>query len=732
MEFTMKATNKLCLALISILSIFVILCVLPTHTFGQGPCTIPQSEWLVYNGPLNVCINQQVSIGISPFWPTETYVLYKNGNPVDTLVPFSGNTFDPQSIDTGTNEFLAGDINCPPPQLFIYWLPPYNSLVITGFYSPASYSLSAVTSPFCYCQHNSGTLRLAGTENNQFIRYELKHVKGSVTTYSDTSYGDGNPIDYTNNDWDWGTYSVVAEDTRGGICHTEMGNIVIYPSEPDGYGTENIKTHSARIFWSYQYYSCINSAELIVSGDPSFNSDIVIDTNVYYGTNYKDLTGLVQNKYYYARLKNYVNNGCYNGYYLDNWSFSTASDSIILKNGWNLISDNIDLTDKNMCHIIEQGFDSIYVKGDHDTTWWHIPPDSSWYECDNPNFEWDYKQGYLFYDWHTDTLYLPHGTVVASNTPIPLVTGWQLVSFLSTDTIFAPTALGSLGSNLVIAKNGYGDLYFPQYGINQLEWHDTTPPHRPYWGEMVPHEGYEMYLITADTLIYPAGHPRISAYDTNLTITNYLTTKYLKTEISNTGNNASMILLAKNMLDGTEIGVYNSNNILIGSSVVNNGVAAVTVWGVNPITKSSIGALSGEQLTIRALDINILRVQNLNISEISEITGKTKSNILNYKTDGIYIVITNDVCSANNLSIGNYPNPFSESTTIEWYLPEPGYANISIYNLYGDKIANIASGEYKEGLFSSQFNNKNLISGAYNLVLRFGSQIISKPLIIEK
>jgi hypothetical protein len=117
---------------------------------------------------------------------------------------------------------------------------------------------------------------------------------------------------------------------------------------------------------------------------------------------------------------------------------------------------------------------------------------------------------------------------------------------------------------------------------------------------------------------------------------------------------------------------------------------------------------------------------------MDRIKNNSKLSYLSYKTDGIYVVTCNDSCSANKLSISNYPNPFDKTTTIEWFLPEAGFAEVSIYNLYGEKVMNIASNDFKAGLHSSEFYNTKLISGCYSLVLSFGSQTISKPIIIEK
>jgi hypothetical protein len=709
----MKKLSNIRLALISLLSISMLL-IGTMKMSGQG-CNPPFIENMNYTGQLDLCTNQQALIGVDNTTPSQEYRLYMNGTFYESQMG-NGATmyFNPAPIIDGPNVFTVYIYRC---GVWILWngLP----LTITGHQTPPSHSFSVITSPFCYCQHSAGTFRLSGSETG--FTYVLMHYQGGTTIYIDTIQGTGNPIDFYSSDWDWGDYSVVASNNSAPYCQTEMGLITINPFPVFYYhNTGNINLTTATIYWNIYDVTCIDHLRIEVNSKSDFTGNIEHDSSSPSYTSYLDLTGLTPGQIHYCRVRayGYICNSILNEL---TWSFTTCSDIIPIHQGWNLISSNVDLVDKKMMRIYDPGL-TLIVKGDDDSLQWtYIPP---WYYPNDTNFIWDYKQGYHVYSWNAYSLFLYEGDAVAANTPIQLDSGWQRVSYLPVGKYFANyELLPSLDSNLVIATNGNGQMYFPYFNINNLEEGTLDS------GKMVHNEGYLIYVLRADTLIYPVGNPRINAEISNLTVTK---TKYLFSETGNTGNFACMALVAKNLPDGTEIGVYNSNNIIIGSSVVNNGIAAITVWGVNPISNSSIGALSGEQLTLRALDIKTSRVYNLNIADISEITGKTKSDIINYIHNGVYIVTTNDSLIEYSLSIGNYPNPFQELTTIEWYLPEAGFAEISIYNLYGDKILNIASGDNKVGLYSSQFYNKSLISGCYNLVLRFGNQTVCKPFIIEK
>lgn len=61
----------------------------------------------------------------------------------------------------------------------------------------------------------------------------------------------------------------------------------------------------------------------------------------------------------------------------------------------------------------------------------------------------------------------------------------------------------------------------------------------------------------------------------------------------------------------------------------------------------------------------------------------------------------------------NYPNPFNPSTTIEFALPRSSFIELKVYDVLGNKIANIYEGYTQAGYFKTDFNASNLASGIY-------------------
>jgi hypothetical protein len=61
----------------------------------------------------------------------------------------------------------------------------------------------------------------------------------------------------------------------------------------------------------------------------------------------------------------------------------------------------------------------------------------------------------------------------------------------------------------------------------------------------------------------------------------------------------------------------------------------------------------------------------------------------------------------------NYPNPFNPATTIEFSLPADAQVKISLYNLVGEKVAEVINKDYTAGNHKTEFNASQLTSGVY-------------------
>jgi parallel beta-helix repeat protein len=60
-----------------------------------------------------------------------------------------------------------------------------------------------------------------------------------------------------------------------------------------------------------------------------------------------------------------------------------------------------------------------------------------------------------------------------------------------------------------------------------------------------------------------------------------------------------------------------------------------------------------------------------------------------------------------------YPNPFNPTTTISISLPQPARLNVSVFNVSGQQVAELADASFREGIHLFTFDATNLAGGVY-------------------
>ncbi|MDP4237656.1 MAG: T9SS type A sorting domain-containing protein, partial [Bacteroidota bacterium] len=69
--------------------------------------------------------------------------------------------------------------------------------------------------------------------------------------------------------------------------------------------------------------------------------------------------------------------------------------------------------------------------------------------------------------------------------------------------------------------------------------------------------------------------------------------------------------------------------------------------------------------------------------------------------------------TSKNISLSNFPNPFSQSTAIIFTSDKPGFAQISVHNLLGTEVARLFTGELDGGKHSFTWDARGMPAGMY-------------------
>ena len=80
----------------------------------------------------------------------------------------------------------------------------------------------------------------------------------------------------------------------------------------------------------------------------------------------------------------------------------------------------------------------------------------------------------------------------------------------------------------------------------------------------------------------------------------------------------------------------------------------------------------------------------------------------------------------------NYPNPFNPLTTIEFDIAEDVDVRLEIFNLRGQKVAELINGKLEAGRYSVVVDFKDMPSGVYFYILRAGNFVGVKKMVLMK
>lgn len=137
-------------------------------------------------------------------------------------------------------------------------------------------------------------------------------------------------------------------------------------------------------------------------------------------------------------------------------------------------------------------------------------------------------------------------------------------------------------------------------------------------------------------------------------------------------------------------------------------------------------------------DENTVIIKDLAIANQFMQEFKKRYNELGGTTDFVVPIITsleneNDIILPTDITLNqNYPNPFNPVTTISFNLPERMNIDLAVYNMLGERVAVIYSGERPAGTSFIDFKADNLSSGVYIYSLKTPQGIYTKKLMLLK
>jgi len=182
---------------------------------------------------------------------------------------------------------------------------------------------------------------------------------------------------------------------------------------------------------------------------------------------------------------------------------------------------------------------------------------------------------------------------------------------------------------------------------------------------------------------------------------------------------APIIALSPMSLDFDSVYVDSSKSLPV--LVINTGDAPLNVdsvqvpagFSIDPQDSSGIAA--GDTVTFTVTFTPTAQVEytdSLMFFSNDIITGPVAVNV--HGTAIVTRVISGPETVPGSYRLGpNYPNPFNPTTNIPFELKANGRVTITVYNLLGQKVAEVVNGYYTEGKHTVLFDARGLGSGIY-------------------
>ena len=366
---------------------------------------------------------------------------------------------------------------------------------------------------------------------------------------------------------------------------------------------------------------------------------------------------------------------------------STQTQDYLLALGYQFISTRIIPEDQNMLNILSENLESLdFVRNTAGYMLRKIGP--IWI---NGIGDWITTEGYLFKMNSDDELTIS-GEAIDPQTPIDLITGYQMISFLPETPVNTADAFSDVLDNLDFIRNSAG-LMFRKIG--------------PVWingiGDMQPCEGYLVKMNADDVLIYPETTDNLIAYKTSMP-------EHFKVIEGNPYDPVWTIYFEQDVLNiGDEIGVYDGE-MLVGAGIINsenileNPIPVFSnLYETGNYPTFKIWSKNGEEEILLADYTYINPYRDAYLGEVFPETDGEYS-MLNFSVAGI-----SDNYKYASLTI--YPNPSN------------GIFNISIERVNGDlqcKVIDLTGNEYRnfkftgiKGFTVKQLDLKELPAGVY-------------------
>jgi hypothetical protein len=381
----------------------------------------------------------------------------------------------------------------------------------------------------------------------------------------------------------------------------------------------------------------------------------------------------------------------------ENLGTTTFPLSVNIAAGWNMVSvpgTNTDGMDITHWWINHTGTVYKFVPGSGYTGITNTIPGQGYWEKNTVN-----------QTYNTGDEWPAGGIQIVTHDPINAALGWNM--FGGYEDIVDPAALTTVPA---------GKIVYPIYKFVPGSGYTSTT-------QIVPGFGYWVKVSAACQIIVPDLMAK-----GNAKIAEFFKDDWGKITLTDAAGGSYTLYAVKGDVDLNQYelpplppaGLF---DVRFGSSRVaediNTDFKSIEMRGITYPVR-----IKADGMDIRLMDVSG-KLINTNLKDGEEIT------IDNASIDKV--MVSGQLIPDKYSLEQNYPNPFNPSTTIEFSLPENvKNVTISVYNVLGQRVAELVNGEMLAGRYHYQWNAKNLASGMYIYELRTEKFVSIKKMMLLK
>ncbi|MFC1502712.1 T9SS type A sorting domain-containing protein, partial [bacterium] len=326
-----------------------------------------------------------------------------------------------------------------------------------------------------------------------------------------------------------------------------------------------------------------------------------------------------------------------------------------------------------------------------------------------------------------------NGVAIDVNTPLPLYTGWNLISYLPVQTDSIHHAFSSLGETYSYVMGYDAAVGAPR------SWDRARPDFLNDLQRLTPLFGYWIKMDESRTLIYPTGgylNPKINVRHAPLNTMSTQDTVYETPFVCDFWDFWSAGEV--DLMTGDIIEAYDADGVLCGRDTVitEDGLAGfnIHVFGDDFTTPDrDEGAEDGDsiQFYINSLPALVETGDNLWVDKGSKQIRLTMST-------GIQDDPGNRLLPDKIEILQNYPNPFNASTVIPIRIGHDCTVSLQIVNALGRNVRTLLMNEKKSRGYHRVIwdarNNENVSvpTGVYLVRLRAGDYVTYNKILYTK